>query len=200
MTNKPILKKFHLAVSELSKRADSINQDIDQIRSGAISIDQKVSVIKAYYKDKDYSYDELLNIAACSSIWANETDEAYDTVNEICSFLEDSLDVLREALPELIDQHKLDINNLSDIPAQALIQVLNKGKKMERSRRASAAANARHSMPGGSRDLKDKIRAIWATGKYSSRDICAEQECAGLGMSFSTARKALRNSPEPKKT
>ncbi|MCI0354335.1 MAG: hypothetical protein L0099_04735, partial [Acidobacteria bacterium] len=58
---------------------------------------------------------------------------------------------------------------------------------------AKAAANARHNQPGGSRDKQRQIREIWATGKYSSRDICAEEECAALGMSFSAARKALRN-------
>jgi hypothetical protein len=58
---------------------------------------------------------------------------------------------------------------------------------------AKAAANARHNQPGGSRDKQRRIREIWATGKYSSRDICAEKECAALGMSFSAARKALRN-------
>lgn len=62
---------------------------------------------------------------------------------------------------------------------------------------ARAAANARHSKPGGSRDKRRQIRAIWSTGKYSSRDICAEQECAALGMSFSSARKALRGTPDP---
>jgi hypothetical protein len=60
-----------------------------------------------------------------------------------------------------------------------------------------AAANARHNRPGGSRDKQRQIREIWATGKYSSRDFCAEEECAALGMSFSAARKALRNSPKP---
>lgn len=43
---------------------------------------------------------------------------------------------------------------------------------------------------------RQKIREAWASGKYSSRDICAEQECAALGMSFSAARKALRNTPD----
>lgn len=62
---------------------------------------------------------------------------------------------------------------------------------------ARAAANARHSKPGGSRDKRQQIRAIWMTAKYSSRDICAEQECAALGMSFSSARKALRGTPDP---
>ena len=59
------------------------------------------------------------------------------------------------------------------------------------------AADRRHSQPGGSRDKRENIRTIWASGKYSSRDICAEQECAVLRMSFSVARKALRNTPAP---
>jgi hypothetical protein len=63
---------------------------------------------------------------------------------------------------------------------------------------ARAAANAKHDLPGGSRDKQKNIREIWATGKYSSRELCAEQECAALGMSFSAARKALRNTPDPK--
>ncbi|MGH6796530.1 MAG: hypothetical protein ACREDH_15345 [Methylocella sp.] len=67
------------------------------------------------------------------------------------------------------------------------------GSAAWRKQTAKAAANARHSQPGGSRDKQRQIREIWATGKYSSRDLCAEEECAALGMSFSAARKALRN-------
>lgn len=59
------------------------------------------------------------------------------------------------------------------------------------------AADTRHSKPGGSRDKRENIRTIWASGKYTSRDLCAEQECSALGMSFSVARKALRNTPDP---
>ena len=67
-----------------------------------------------------------------------------------------------------------------------------------RKQTAKAAANARHNRPGGSRDKQKRIREIWATGKYSSRDICADEECAALDMSFSAARKALRNvCPKP---
>jgi hypothetical protein len=66
-----------------------------------------------------------------------------------------------------------------------------------RKQTAKAAANARHNQPGGSRDKQQRIREIWATGKYSSRDICAEQECAAMDMSYSAARKALRNTPDP---
>lgn len=60
---------------------------------------------------------------------------------------------------------------------------------------ARIGAEALHGRPGGSRDKKAQIREIWASGKYSSRDVCAEQECAALNMSFSAARKALRNTP-----
>jgi hypothetical protein len=59
-------------------------------------------------------------------------------------------------------------------------------------------ANALHDKENGSREKRSKIREIWATGKYSSKDLCAEQECAALEMSLSTARKALRNMPKPK--
>ena len=47
------------------------------------------------------------------------------------------------------------------------------------------------------KEKANKIRALWATGKYTSRNICAEQECDALGMKYETARKALRNTPDP---
>lgn len=65
---------------------------------------------------------------------------------------------------------------------------------------AMKGAEAKHSKPGGTRSKQEAIRAIWATGKYTSREICAEQEAAGLNMSFATARKALRNTPQPAST
>ena len=65
------------------------------------------------------------------------------------------------------------------------------------SARGRVAANALHDKPGGSRKKIAVIRGIWASGKYTSRDECAEQECAALDMSYSAARKALRNTPNP---
>jgi hypothetical protein len=66
------------------------------------------------------------------------------------------------------------------------------------SERAKHAADCRHDKPNGSRDKAEKIRAIWATGKYFHRSICAEEEYNALGYnSYETARKALRNTPEP---
>lgn len=63
--------------------------------------------------------------------------------------------------------------------------------------KAKAAAEARHSKPGGSRDIKAKMLALWASGKYTTRERCAEEECAALGIPYSTARKALVNAPAP---
>lgn len=63
--------------------------------------------------------------------------------------------------------------------------------------RSSKSANKGHDKQGGSRDKKRQILDIWSEGKYSSKDICAEQECAGLAVSFSKARKDLRNAPDP---
>lgn len=74
-------------------------------------------------------------------------------------------------------------------------------EKMVRERlsaNAQKAAIAKHNKPGGSIELRKKIRAIWAGGKYSSRDICAEEEWRGLGFgSFKAARNALINTPPP---
>ena len=68
-----------------------------------------------------------------------------------------------------------------------------------RSQNARNAANARHDQAGGTRDKQQRIRDIWATGKYKTRVQCAEQEHEKLGMSLSAALKALRNTPNPKR-
>lgn len=75
---------------------------------------------------------------------------------------------------------------------------LDVGSREWREQTARNAANAKHNQPGGSRDKQQQIRELWATGKYSSRDRCAEEECAGLGMSYKSARNALVNIPNPK--
>jgi len=64
----------------------------------------------------------------------------------------------------------------------------------EATERAKKGAAARHV-----RDLekREKMRQIWASGRFSSRLVCAEQEAAGVGISIETARKALRRTPNP---
>lgn len=71
-------------------------------------------------------------------------------------------------------------------------------KATEARLKAKAAAEALHGKPGGSRELKEKIRAVWATGKYESRARCAEQEWEALRFrTYDTAKTALLNTPDP---
>ena len=64
--------------------------------------------------------------------------------------------------------------------------------------RAIHAVNIKNDKPGGSRKKKEAIGGAWATGKYTTRDICAEHEWEALGYkTYGTARKALINTPEP---
>jgi hypothetical protein len=87
----------------------------------------------------------------------------------------------QEVMAEMIAEQRADIES----------------KSMARQKSARVAADALHSAPGGSRSKRDEIRKAWATGKYTNRDRCAEEEGPSLGMSFSAARKALRNTPDP---
>ena len=65
------------------------------------------------------------------------------------------------------------------------------------SERAREIADKGHEKPGGSRDKKRQILDIWASGKYSTKEECAEQECDELRVKFGKARKDLRNAPDP---
>jgi hypothetical protein len=49
------------------------------------------------------------------------------------------------------------------------------------------------------RNRREAIQRDWASGKYTSRQQCAELRCAAYNMAFDTARRALRNTPDPTK-
>lgn len=66
------------------------------------------------------------------------------------------------------------------------------------SERGRRAIEARHAKPGGANERHTKIKKIWASGKYASRDCCAEQEYESLGFgSFKSARNALKGTQDP---
>lgn len=105
-------------------------------------------------------------------------------------------------LQDVFEDQEKKTNNLIDTAQLALeiaeANILRRAHlQVQASKRAKKAAEERHGQPGGSRENREKIQAIWAEGKYTSRDSCAEQEGAALGMSVSTARKALRGTPDP---
>jgi len=112
---------------------------------------------------------------------------------------EERLIELRDELERLERQGEQQAlkDNAGNHPFDCLGSGLEIGSPAWRKQNARHAANTRHDQPGGSRDKKQQMRDIWATGKYSTRDVCAEQECAAMDMSFAAARKALRNTPKP---
>jgi len=66
------------------------------------------------------------------------------------------------------------------------------------SKAGKKAADARHNKPGASRDLHKEIKAIWASGKFRSRDDCADEEWQAVGFgSRKVARNALLHTPDP---
>ncbi|MGH8125977.1 MAG: hypothetical protein ACREPK_09050 [Rhodanobacteraceae bacterium] len=84
----------------------------------------------------------------------------------------------------------------SGILLQAAIAVV-RAQQVMASDAGKKNLDTRHAAHGGSRDKAKAIREVWASGKFSSHSVCAEQEAAALGMSYDTAIKALRNAPDP---
>lgn len=81
-----------------------------------------------------------------------------------------------------------DVLNMQTVNALTLAHLV----RLERARNAKKGAETRHNKPGGSRANRAKMQAIWNSGKYTTKDKCAIEECEELGMSYDTARKALR--------
>ena len=96
-----------------------------------------------------------------------------------------------------VDHHNRMLKQFGDTARTVAWERAQKEHREQKSLQATNAADSRHDKPGGSRDKQGKIRAEWATGKFSDRGRCAGEECAALDMSFDAARRALRNAPDP---
>jgi len=85
----------------------------------------------------------------------------------------------------------VDLTNNREFREEALteFQALVRKHSTEHATRArTAPINAR----------RQKIQDMWASGKFDSRDTCADQEWEALGFpSFRAAREALTNTPAP---
>ena len=95
---------------------------------------------------------------------------------------------------ECIANQAIELNN-TDIEKMAnnlANQTISKAQKLAAKKGGDAkAAKLKNS--------KESICKIWASGKYTTRDICAEEEYSSLGFNtFRTARKALTGTPNPK--
>ena len=159
----------------------------------------RLSKKKLELESRNRSPADLLDLAANLILEEEANDleiQAKDCQVEGQELLIESLHLIAEHQRKII-KTVAELRELADIYSNAAEEAEANCEKYLRKNKAIKAANALHDLPGGSRAKKENIRTIWASGKYTSRDICAEQECAALEMSFSAARKALRNTPEP---
>ena len=76
------------------------------------------------------------------------------------------------------------------------VSEVNRIASQKRSNIAKNAANKKHEL-SEFKDDYESMRQAWASGKYETKDECAEKEGKKLGMKFNTARKALYNKPRP---
>jgi hypothetical protein len=156
--------------------------------------------VKAWARE-NFTHDQLLHMFAKTWIEAN----LFRALAEAQKNFDNELEPLQKERERLeLEQEKQVTLNYAKIAVEALNKGLRVGgeliahdMKTRAKELGKKAAEIRHGKPGGSREKANEMRLLWASGKYLSRDICAEQESGALGLSFSTARKALRNTPDP---
>lgn len=94
---------------------------------------------------------------------------------------------------EWLANHAMELNK-SAIEAMAS----NKAKEIISTAQKAASKKGGDAKAAKLKKPKEAICQAWASGKYSSREICAEQEYSSLGFNtFKTAREALKGTPDP---
>lgn len=128
-----------------------------------------------------------------------------------CLFFEKADDLASRGgnVPEIVNlvceaTRAIEISNEYELYERGVIMGLEKAEndfevmQAISSMRGRQSADARHSKPNGAYDRQAKIQKIWASGKYASRDICAEEEYTSVGFgSFKSARNALKGTRNP---
>lgn len=134
------------------------------------------------------------NIAVIAGSWKARALHFERKFQKIEAIFERYLEGKRE-----VQEHGRQLAMLRDLEDELTEKIIARGValKEEASHRGKTAADALHDKPNGTREKREAIRAMWASGKYSSRDLCADEEWAALKMSRSTARKALIGQPDP---
>lgn len=129
-----------------------------------------------------------------------------DEILSLKSVISAAIDELRSNGREMPHKMALELAALARKDADALgkeshanLQIaINLGAIANRKAQAKDAINTRHDKEGGSRDLKTKLRDIWATGKYLYRTTCADKEYRELGIkTYGTAYGYLEGTPDP---
>ena len=164
------------------------NSDLEAVKT---EVEAEIAAIKA----DSPSFDDLIRQLAGTRVLLRYKEESLEVARSMVATNRIATDKLRmvQLEADTANEHKARLMKFFPKAFEAGLGV----SKLKASKRAKAAANALHDKPGGNRDKQEQMRVAWASGKYASRDLCAEQECAALNMAFGTARKALINTPQP---
>ena len=185
-------------LDDLIQICDTVSEDEYEQLSQSDDYDRQVSNLKRIAR-QNFTYDQLVDMFALARFEADTYKQLHDETNEIFGLFSRITELRNmqasegERLCKLVKDYEKSLNFHSAQMFMSGVETM----KIKASKRGTKAANVLHDKPGGNRDKQAAIRAAWATGKFKSRDICAEQKCAGIDMSFSAARKALRGTPTP---
>ena len=161
----------------------------------------KLKQINRAVKKLGWTHNDILNSLADSWVCIEELGESNKALTQRLEETETLLHIFSGQLRKDNDSaRKLLLEMCANdgvTAAQGLLAGIELHKRLHASTAGKERAEALHNKPGGSREKRDMIRAIWKTGKYDTKELCAEQEYAALNMSFSSARKALRRIEKP---
>ncbi len=159
----------------------------------------RLSKKKIWLENNYLNYEDLLHFSALLLLEEEVNDIEIQGLKGLLDMQADIVKKSKYCIKE--QKHIIDTLTITDDISKKVRdkkeQLQNAMDAYKRTKQAREAADILHSRPGGSREKQENIRKAWASGKYSSRDRCAEEESAALNMSFSTARKALRKTPDP---
>ncbi len=126
------------------------------------------------------SYEELLSLAAFE-LAAKE--QLYAKLDEL---LESAFDEgLKTGFENAVEQ-------LRALSERQVIEALDDGVAFQKARSHRVGADVLHNRPGGSREKARLVLEMWQSGKYGSKDECAEAAERLHGVVFQTARNNLK--------
>ena len=158
---------------------------------------ESASLLRAHYKGCE-SMDEFIEYCAIIDVFKQEAEAEAAYYRRYAGGLHRIADLLTVAITRASDETKAEVADLLTGNGGLAAKIADIGGALSRKRLSDKAINARHNKEGGSRDLKAKIRDIWATGKYLTKDLCAEEEYRALGINtLGTARGYLTGEPDP---
>lgn len=179
----------HLGLADVPPTA--AQKQAAQARKEYIAND--VANLRRELEKSNITYDELIGlVATCMSAISRLLESKQAAERDLNKMREPILaSVVYQDKPEKIIEILREMEADGNMNATALLKI----GKAHGSVNGIKANDARHKR---NRDLNETICKIWANGKFSSRDVCAEEEYSSLGFgSQKKARNALINTPDP---